>query len=63
MPAESKAQYRFMQGVKHGMKPRSGHGPSKKVAAEFVAATPNPSSLPERAGGKKPAKRAAKKRS
>jgi hypothetical protein len=40
VPATSGPQYRFMQGIAHGMKPRSGHGPSKEVAEEFVHATP-----------------------
>jgi len=34
MPAKSKAQYRFMQGVKHGNIKRKGL--SKKEAAEYV---------------------------
>ena len=54
MPAKSAAQFRFMQGVAHGMKPRSGKGPSPEVAKEFVDATPKPSALPERKK-KKPA--------
>jgi hypothetical protein len=29
-----------MAGIAHGMKPRSGIGPSKEVAEEFVHATP-----------------------
>lgn len=40
MPAKSPAQYRLMAGIAHGMKPNSGVGPSKKVAEEFVKATP-----------------------
>lgn len=51
MPATSKAQYRFMQGVAHGMKPRGGKGPTKKQAQEFVNATPNPGALPARSSG------------
>jgi hypothetical protein len=39
MPAKSPKQYRLMAGIAHGMKPRSGIGPSKKVAEEFVHAT------------------------
>lgn len=41
MPAKSAAQYRFMVGIEHGMKPKNKlKGPSKKVAKEFVDATP-----------------------
>lgn len=40
MPAKSAKQYRFMQGIAHGMKPRSGKGPSQAVAEEFVHKTP-----------------------
>jgi len=40
MPAKSGAQYRFMAGIAHGMKPQGGMGPSKAVAEEFVHATP-----------------------
>lgn len=39
MPAKSEKQYRFMAGIAHGMKPRSGKGPSKKIAKEFVDKT------------------------
>jgi hypothetical protein len=39
MPAKSAKQYRFMAGIAHGMKPRSGVGPSKEVAEEFVHKT------------------------
>lgn len=38
MPSRSKKQHNLMAGVAHGMKPRSGHGPSVEVAKEFVAA-------------------------
>ena len=38
MPSKSAKQHRFMEGIAHGMKPRSGKGPSVKVAQEFVAA-------------------------
>jgi hypothetical protein len=41
MPAVSSKQYRFMAGIAHGMKPRSGIGPSKEVAEEFVHKTPS----------------------
>ena len=40
MPAESAAQYKFMAGIAHGMKPNKGIGPSKEVAEEFVKKTP-----------------------
>jgi hypothetical protein len=39
MPAKSPAQYRFMAGIAHGMKPK-GAGPSPAVAEEFVKKTP-----------------------
>jgi hypothetical protein len=39
MPAKSAKQYRFMQGIAHGMKPKSGIGPSPEVAKEFIAKT------------------------
>lgn len=38
MPVKSRAQYRFMAGIAHGMKPRHT-GPSKEVAKEFVEKT------------------------
>lgn len=41
MPAKSAAQYRFMAGIAHGMKPYGGGGPSKEVAKEFVHKTPS----------------------
>ena len=40
MPAKSAAQYKFMEGIAHGMKPNKGVGPSPKVAEEFVKKTP-----------------------
>lgn len=40
MPAKSAAQYRFMAGIAHGMKPRKSTGPSPEVAEEFVKKTP-----------------------
>jgi hypothetical protein len=47
MPAVSGKQYRFMAGIAHGMKPRSGAsksnkglGPSPAVARDFVMKTP-----------------------
>jgi len=39
MPAKSAKQFRFMAGIAHGMKPKSGLGPSKDVAEEFVHKT------------------------
>ena len=39
MPAVSGKQYRLMQGIAHGMKPRKGVGPSPEVAREFVEKT------------------------
>lgn len=50
MPATSKEQYRFMQAVSHGWKPKSGGAPTKKQAAEFVSKTKSPSKLPARKG-------------
>lgn len=50
MPAVSKKQFRFMEGIAHGMKPRSGEGPSKSQAAEYVShnkGSKSYSSLPE----------------
>ncbi len=38
MPSTSKKQHNFMEGIAHGMTPRSGKGPSPAVAKEFVAA-------------------------
>lgn len=43
MPAVSGKQYRFMQGIAHGMKSTKsgkGLGPSPDVAREFVMKTP-----------------------
>lgn len=41
MPAVSGKQYRFMQGIAHGMKStKKGLGPSPEVAREFVMKTP-----------------------
>lgn len=49
MPAESKAQYRFMQAMLHDDKPkkRGKKRPSKKVAREFVEGQ-SPAGLPEK---------------
>lgn len=49
MPATSKAQFRLMQATAHG----ANTGVPKKVAKEFVAATPSAKSLPEHAGPKR----------
>lgn len=38
MPIKSAKQYRFMQGVAHGMKTPTG--PSPEVAKEFIDKTP-----------------------
>ena len=38
MPSKSAKQAKFMRAVAHGMKPKSGKGPSKEVAEEFVRA-------------------------
>lgn len=35
MPSSTPKQAKFMAAVAHGMKPRGGGGPSKKVAKEF----------------------------
>jgi hypothetical protein len=39
MPAKSAKQYKFMAGIAHGMKPKSGVGPSPEVAREMVMKT------------------------
>lgn len=52
MPAKSKAQFRFMEAVKHGSIKKKGLPPEK--AAEFVDGV-SPKSLPEK-------KKAAKKK-
>ena len=39
MPARSAKQYRLMQMIAHGGKPRKGIGPSPEVAKEFVEKT------------------------
>jgi hypothetical protein len=39
MPAKSAKQYRLMQAIAHGAKPKSGIGPSPTVAREFVEKT------------------------
>jgi hypothetical protein len=39
---------RYMEMIAHGGKPKSGGGPSPKVAKEYVAATPTTKGLPER---------------
>jgi hypothetical protein len=53
MPDVSKSQQRLMQGIAHGMKPRSKNAPSIAVARKFVKADKAKgkgyvSSLPER---------------
>lgn len=43
MPVKSAAQFRFMEGVAHGMKPKKkgkkGAGPSESVAKEMLEKT------------------------
>jgi len=53
VPVKSKAQMRYMEMIAHGGKPSTGGGPSKKVAQEFVSATPTTKGLPERKSTKK----------
>jgi hypothetical protein len=50
MPAKSEKQYKFMQAVAHGMKPKKGNL-SKSIAKEFVRETPQ--TLRERFNKKK----------
>lgn len=38
MPSKSGSQHRLMCGVSHGMKPKGGKGPTKKVADEYCEA-------------------------
>jgi hypothetical protein len=50
MPSVSRSQQRLMEGIKHGWKPTGmKRPPSKKVAADFVAADKKagPRKLPE----------------
>lgn len=49
MPVVSEAQRRYMEMIAHGGKPRNGKGPSKKVAKEFIKATPKGAKLPQHA--------------
>ena len=53
MPAKSKAQYNFMQGIAHGMKSKGG--PTRAQAKEYVAGQ-SPKGLPAKMGSGKPAK-------
>ena len=46
MPAKSAVQYRAMQAAAHG---HSTLGIPRSVGAEFVAATPRPGGLPQKA--------------
>jgi hypothetical protein len=55
MPATSKAQYRFMQAVSHGMTPRDG--PTAAQAREYVKGQGNYRQLPARAKVKRKARR------
>ena len=50
MPAKSKSQFRFMEGVAHGSIKKKGL--SKKKAAEFVKGQ-SPKSLPEKVAKKR----------
>ena len=38
MPSKTAKQHRLMELIAHGGKPKSGKGPSVKVAKEFVQA-------------------------
>lgn len=40
MPAKSAKQFRMMAAIAHGAKSKTGIGPSKEVAQEFVKETP-----------------------
>lgn len=35
MPSKTPKQEKFMAGIAHGMEPKKGKGPGKKVAMEF----------------------------
>lgn len=59
MPLESKAQTRAMYAAKAG---HSTLGIPQSVGAEFVAAGPRSSNLPERKGRKRSAKGKSKRR-
>ena len=50
MPAKSKAQFKFMQGVAHGSIKKKGL--SKKKAAEYVSGQ-SPKGLPKKVKAKK----------
>lgn len=54
MPAESKAQFRFMQAVAHGGIKKSGLSPEQ--AAEYVGGQ-SPKGLPEKVKLKPPARK------
>jgi hypothetical protein len=54
MPATSRAQYRYMQAVAHGMTPRDG--PTRAQAAEYVKGQ-SYRQLPARAAKKRKARR------
>ena len=47
MPVSSEAQWRFMQAIAHGWKPKRKKGPSQKVAKEYLAHG-HPKGLPKR---------------
>ena len=56
MPFTSKQQAKMMYALARGAKPRSGKGPSRKVAREFVAASRGMkvSRLPQRVRSRAP---------
>jgi hypothetical protein len=55
MPATSKAQYRYMAAIAHGMVPRDG--PTRAQAAEYVKGQGNYRQLPARATKKRKGRR------
>ncbi len=57
MPAKSKAQFRFMQAIKHGS--AKAKGLSKEEAAEYVAGQ-SPKDLPETSNKSKKKKKLSK---
>lgn len=48
MPAKSKAQFRYLQALLHGNVKNKPEGLTKKVAKEFIDATPSYKALPEK---------------
>jgi hypothetical protein len=49
MPANSQAQYRFMQAVAHNPQFAQQAGIPQSVGQEYAQATPNPAKLPQKA--------------